>query len=147
MTASRHSVSVTGVVTDDDGRVLVIQRRDNGHWELPGGVLELDESIEAGMRREVEEETGIQTEPIGLTGVYKNLKVGVVALVFRARRIGGEPRATDESAQVAWMTPEQITENLAEVHAVRALDALHGTGVVAIRLHDGVNLIEEGTRS
>jgi len=38
-----HSVSVAGVVVDDQDRVLVIRRRDNGHWEPPGGVLELDE--------------------------------------------------------------------------------------------------------
>jgi 8-oxo-dGTP pyrophosphatase MutT (NUDIX family) len=55
---ARHSVSVAGVITDDDGRALLIRRRDTLHWEPPGGVLELDESIEAGLRREVREETG-----------------------------------------------------------------------------------------
>ena len=40
----KHSVSVAGIVVDDQDRVLVIQRRDNGHWEPPGGVLELDEA-------------------------------------------------------------------------------------------------------
>jgi 8-oxo-dGTP diphosphatase len=35
----RHSVSVAAVITDDDGRVLVVQRRDNGKWQLPGGYL------------------------------------------------------------------------------------------------------------
>ena len=41
-----HSVSVAAVITDDHGRALLIQRRDNGSWEPPGGVLELGESIE-----------------------------------------------------------------------------------------------------
>jgi hypothetical protein len=45
------------VITDDDGRALLIRRRDTLHWEPPGGVLELDESIEAGLRREVRERT------------------------------------------------------------------------------------------
>ena len=39
----KHSVSVAGIVVDDHGRVLVIRRDDNGRWEPPGGVLELDE--------------------------------------------------------------------------------------------------------
>src|ERR1035441_848949 len=39
----RHSVSVAAVVVDDHDRALLIRRRDNGHWEPPGGVLELDE--------------------------------------------------------------------------------------------------------
>jgi 8-oxo-dGTP diphosphatase len=42
MSTPKHSVSVAGVVIDEDERVLLIQRRDNGHWEPPGGVLELD---------------------------------------------------------------------------------------------------------
>ena len=49
----RHSVSVAAVVTDDHGRVLVTQRRDNGKWEPLGGVLELEETIEASLRREI----------------------------------------------------------------------------------------------
>ena len=55
----RHSVSVAGIVVDDVGRALLIRRRDNGQWEPPGGILELDEAIEHGLRREVLEETGL----------------------------------------------------------------------------------------
>lgn len=54
-----HSVSVAGVVVDGDGKVLVIRRRDNGRWEPPGGVLEIGETFEDGVRREVHEETGL----------------------------------------------------------------------------------------
>ena len=60
---ARHSVSVSGVVPDDHGRVLLIRRRDNQHWEPPGGVLELAESIPDGLRREIREETGLDIEP------------------------------------------------------------------------------------
>lgn len=92
-----HSVSVAGVVVRDDGRVLVVQRRDNGHWEPPGGVLELAETFDEGVRREVAEETGVQVEVERLTGVYKNLTRGIVALVFRCRPAAGEATVTDES--------------------------------------------------
>ena len=139
---TEHSVSVAAVVTDDAGRVLVIQRRDSGAWQIPGGVLELDESILTGVRREVEEETGLLVEPDRLTGVYKNLRRGVVALVFRARVIGGQARPTDESAAVEWWAPDRITTEMAETFAVRVLDALD-TGDVAVRLHDGVQLLAE----
>lgn len=84
----KHSVSVSGIVIRDDGRVLVIKRDDNGHWEAPGGVLELDESFEAGVQREVLEETGIEVTVERLTGVYKNLTHGIVALVYRCRPAG-----------------------------------------------------------
>ena len=87
--ATYHSVSVAGVVIDENGRTLVIQRRDNGRWEPPGGILERDESVIEGLLREVREETGLIVEPRALTGVYKNMRLGVVALVFRCRPAGG----------------------------------------------------------
>lgn len=138
----RHSVSVAGVVTDDQGRVLVIQRRDNGAWQLPGGVLELNETVEDGMCREVAEESGLTVRPVRLTGVYKNMKLGVVALVFLAEAVAGEPTPTDESAAVDWWTPEQVREHMTEAFAVRILDALRGELVPAIRQNDGVNLLQ-----
>ena len=78
----RHSVSVAGVIFDDHGRVLAIRRRDNNQWQPPGGVLELGETFEEGVRREVLEETGMQVRVGRLTGVYKNMNLGVVALVW-----------------------------------------------------------------
>jgi 8-oxo-dGTP diphosphatase len=138
---NRHSVSVAGVITNNDGRVLVVQRRDTGKWEIPGGILELDESIHAGLRREVEEETGLRVEPEHLTGVYKNIKLGVVALVFRARVIDGTTGPTEEAAAVDWWAPDEVTARMGETFAVRVLDALDAT-TVAIRLHDGTRLLD-----
>jgi 8-oxo-dGTP diphosphatase len=135
----RHSVSVAGVVVRDDGRVLVVQRRDNGHWEPPGGVLELAETFDEGVRREVAEETGVQVEVERLTGVYKNVKRGIVALVFRCRPAAGEATATDESRRVAWFTPDEVRQHMVPAYAIRVLDALDGG--VAARAHDGVHMI------
>lgn len=138
--APRHSVSVGAAIVGDDGRILAIQRRDNAHWEPPGGVLELGEDIEHGLRREVEEETGYQVEPDSLTGVYKNMKIGVVALVFRCRITGGRAHTSDETSQLRWMTPEEIIANMDEAYAVRMLDALT-VGQPAVRAHDGRSLL------
>src|SRR3954451_1377513 len=79
----QHSVSVAAAIIDDEGRFLAIRRANNGAWETPGGVLELDESIEAGLAREVQEETGLLVRPIALTGIYKNMQRAVIALLFR----------------------------------------------------------------
>jgi 8-oxo-dGTP diphosphatase len=134
-----HSVSVAGIVMRDDGRVLVVQRRDNGRWEPPGGVLELAETFEEGVRREVAEETGVDVEVERLTGVYKNVTRGIVALVFRCRPAAGEPSATDEARRVAWFTPDEVRRHMAPAYAIRILDALD-TGVAA-RAHDGFHMI------
>ena len=138
--SARHSVSVAAAVVDDDGRVLAIRRRDNNHWEPPGGVLELHESIHDGLVREVREETGLTVEPDSLTGVYKNMDRGIVALVFRCRAVDGIPTTTAEAAEVTWIDPDELPERMDEAYAVRMLDALrHGPPIV--RAHDGTQLL------
>ncbi|MFJ8081232.1 NUDIX hydrolase [Streptomyces sp. NPDC096205] len=138
-----HSVSVAGVVVREDGRLLAIRRADNGTWELPGGVLELSETPEAGVAREVLEETGIHVEIDELTGVYKNTTRGIVALVFRCKPSGGVERTSSESTAVEWLTPDEVSERMAEVFAIRLLDALDGNGP-HVRSHDGKRLIPAG---
>jgi 8-oxo-dGTP diphosphatase len=137
----KHSVSVAGVVTDQDGRVLIVQRRDNAHWEPPGGVLELTETPEEGVIREVLEETGVQIRVNNLSGVYKNMRRGVIALVFRCEAIGGNPRPTIESLTVEWVQPEEVQNRMAPAYAIRVLDAYSEN--LASRAHDGHNLYEE----
>ena len=134
-----HSVSVAGAVIRDDGRILVIKRRDNGNWEPPGGVLELNEIPQEGVVREVLEETGIHVEVEQLTGVYKNMARGIVALVFRCKPSGGEERTTSEATAVEWLTPDEIKQRMGEVYAIRLLDAL-ASDAPHVRDHDGVHL-------
>jgi ADP-ribose pyrophosphatase YjhB (NUDIX family) len=136
-----HSVSVAGAVVREDGRVLAIRRADNGTWEPPGGVLELSEAVEDGVRREVYEETGIKVTVERLTGVYKNVSRGIVALVFRCHPEGGQEQLSDESTAVAWLTPAEVSDRMGEVYAVRLLDALQDEAAPHIRTHDGRTLL------
>ncbi|MEU5426757.1 NUDIX domain-containing protein [Streptomyces olivoreticuli] len=135
-----HSVSVAGAVVRDDGRMLAIRRVDNGRWELPGGVLEIEEAPEGGVRREVLEETGVEVDVERLTGVYKNMARGIVALVFRCRPVGGTARTSDEAAAVSWLTPDEVAVVMAEAYAVRLLDAI-GDNPPYVRIHDGQRLV------
>ncbi|MBW3605600.1 MAG: NUDIX domain-containing protein [Actinobacteria bacterium] len=141
-----HSVSVAAIVVDADLRVLAIRRRDTGEWQPPGGVLEPDEEIEAGLVREVWEETGADVVPLALTGLYKNVDQGILALVFRCDVVGGELRPTAEAAEVCWMTLPEVDAKMDEVFAVRVHDALEYirrdlTGGPAVRHHDGRTLV------
>ncbi|MYW04513.1 NUDIX domain-containing protein [Streptomyces sp. SID3343] len=137
----RHSVSVAGAVVRADGKLLMIRRRDNGRWEPPGGVLELEETVEAGVEREILEETGVSVEVERLTGVYKNMPRGIVALFFRCRPVEGEAAPTEESSQVTWMTPDEAATHMNEAYAVRVLDALDDSTGPHVRAHDGRVLV------
>lgn len=135
-----HSVSVAGIVVEDGGRVLVIQRRDNAQWEPPGGILELGETFEQGVQREVFEETGVHVSVDALTGVYKNMTRGIVALVYRCSIIAGHPRASSEATSVRWVDPEQINHLMSPAYAIRVHDAF--APGPSSRAHDGANLID-----
>lgn len=90
----------TVVVRDDNGRVLLQRRTDFDFWGLPGGALELNESVARCARREVREETGLELGPLRLTGVYSDPRYDVVypngdqaqqfSVVFTARATGGK---------------------------------------------------------
>lgn len=140
MTEQRvHSVSVAGVVVDEAGRVLIIQRRDNGQWEPPGGILERHETFEEGVAREVAEETGVQVNVEHLTGVYKNMTHAIVALVYRCSPRSGMPTSSHEATAVRWASPDEVEHLMTPAYAVRVLDGLNTSA--ASRAHDGANLL------
>jgi ADP-ribose pyrophosphatase YjhB (NUDIX family) len=137
----QHSVSVAGVIVDDQRRALLIRRCDNLHWEPPGGILERDEPIHDGVVREIREETGLSVAPMSLSGVYKNMSRGIIALVFRCKVLSGTLVTNDEVSEFRWATADEVADLVDEAFAVRVLDALENHTSPAIRQHDGVNLI------
>jgi 8-oxo-dGTP pyrophosphatase MutT (NUDIX family) len=103
--------------------------------------LELGESIPDGLRREVREETGLTVEPDALTGVYKNLARGIVALVFRCHTNGGVLAATAEAGDFRWLHRHELAALVAPAYAVRLTDALDYSGTPAVRAHDGTHVL------
>src|SRR6478736_6418405 len=64
--------SVNTIVRNERGDILVIRRTDNDNWSLPGGAMDLGESVGQAAVRETLEETGIKTELTGISGIYSN---------------------------------------------------------------------------
>lgn len=111
--------SVNVVVLNDEGAFLMIRRTDNDNWALPGGGMDLGESIADTAVREVKEETGVDCEVTGLVGIYTDPKHIILytsngearqefSIVFTARATGGEPTPSDESKEVRWMTKNDL---------------------------------------
>ncbi|MGI5421210.1 NUDIX domain-containing protein [Actinomadura luteofluorescens] len=111
--------SVNVVVENDKGEILMIRRTDNNNWALPGGAIDLGESITDAAVRETKEETGINVEVTGLVGIYSDPKHVIhytsndevrqeFSIVLTARCVSGEIRLSDESRAVRWMRPREI---------------------------------------
>ena len=91
--------------------------------------------------REVREETDLEIEPIALTGVYKNMARGIIALVFRSKTTGGKLAATDEVTAFRWADETEVAELADEAYAIRILDAIRDDQPTAVRAHDGLRLL------
>ncbi|HYN87512.1 MAG TPA: NUDIX domain-containing protein [Ardenticatenaceae bacterium] len=128
--------AVCAIIFDAEGRVLLQQRSDNGHWGFPGGGVEPGENVAEAIRREVWEESGYQTEVVRLIGVYSDPAyhqvirypdgnvVHYVTCTFECRLTGGEPVLCEETTALAWRHPDDLPEPFVPPHCVRLHDAL-----------------------
>ncbi len=104
--------------------ILLALRRDIDWWNLPGGGLELGETVEEGVCREVREETGLEVEVDHLVGVYSKPQKQEIVLTFLCRTLGGTLIATEESRECCYFLPEAMPENTLPKHRQRVLDML-----------------------
>ena len=104
--------------------ILLALRRDTDWWNLPGGGLELGETVEEGVCREVREETGLEVEVDHLVGVYSKPQKQEIVLTFLCRTLGGILTATDESRECRYFLPEAMPINTLPKHRQRVMDAL-----------------------
>jgi 8-oxo-dGTP pyrophosphatase MutT (NUDIX family) len=136
--------AAVAVVAREDGAVLLIRRTDNGNWALPGGAIEMTESVADAAVRETFEETGIQVEVTGLLGIYSDPGHVIhftsndevrreFSVVLTARPVSGEPAPSSESSEVRWVAPEDLAGyTMGGAMRKRVNDYLKGTGTPVI---------------
>lgn len=126
---------VSAIVVDDDHRVLLTRRADNGRWALVSGILEPGEEPAFAAVREVREETGVDAEIVRLTSVdvtapivYPNGdEAQYLDVAFLMRAVGGSARvADDENLEVGWFSPDALPEPLTDTSRLRLAKALEG---------------------
>jgi 8-oxo-dGTP diphosphatase len=115
------------------GQVLLVRRARapaNGLFSLPGGVVEIGETLVEALVREVREETSLAIEPVGLAGYREaitrdrdgRVERHFVILPFAARWLAGEPVLNEELSEARWLRPAELvglptTPGLAEIVA------------------------------
>jgi len=112
--------AASAVVTDEEGRILLHRRSDNELWSLPGGAMEIGESISETVVREVQEETGLEIAPRYVVGIYSNPAHVVeygdgevrqqFSVCFGCEIVGGKLRTSDESLEVQFFNPTDLSE-------------------------------------
>ena len=113
--------SVNVVIENDTGEILMIERSDNGNWALPGGAIDLGESMSQAGVRETKEETGIDCEILGVLGIYTDPKHIILytsngearqefSILLRGHATGGTPTPSSESTRVRWISPAELND-------------------------------------
>ena len=113
--------SVNVVVVNDAGDILMIRRSDNENWAVPGGAIDLGESMTQAAIRETKEESGIDCEITGLIGIYTDPKHVLLytsngevrqefSILLTANVTGGQLTESDESSEVNWVKRDRLKD-------------------------------------
>lgn len=140
MSPAAPSVGVGGVVVHE-GRVLLIRRGKEplyGRWVVPGGTVELGESLHEALVREMREETGLEVEPLELLTAFdrieregEQVRYHYVIVDYLCRLRSGEARAASDALDVAWAKPEELERYDLRAKALEVVqDALRRSGVL-----------------
>jgi len=107
-------IAVGAIVGNDEGKILLVQRRDSGVWLYPTGWADVGYSASEVAIKEVEEETGIVAEPVQLLGVVDGMRMGfsrfgMYMLLFHLRATGGALQGHPlETADVGWFGRDEL---------------------------------------
>lgn len=125
-------LTVDTIVQAPDGRVVLIRRKNDpfrDHWALPGGFVEIGETVEEAARRETKEETGLTVELDRLVGVYsapeRDPRGHTVTVAFLAHAAAGALEGADDAAEARWFE-DPLGVDLAFDHARILSDCLRG---------------------
>lgn len=142
--ATQLRPAVAAIITEAEGKILLQRRSDNGLWGLPGGSVEIGESVRQAILREVREETGLTVEVLRLIGVYSDPTFQVVrypddnvvhyiSILFGCRISGGTLQTCDETLDLKFFAPTKLPSDLVPMHRIRIEDAVADRPAAFIR--------------
>jgi 8-oxo-dGTP diphosphatase len=115
----RPLLGVAALIFDHDS-ILLVERGAaplKGYWSLPGGLVETGERLDAAMRREAREETGLEVRPLSILEVFERILLDAdgkteyhfVVIDYVCEAIGGELRAASDATRVCWVGEAELS--------------------------------------
>jgi 8-oxo-dGTP diphosphatase len=126
-------IGVFALIFNPEQQILLGHRRDIDWWNLPGGGMEVGETVDEAVCREVREETGLEVKVEQLVGVYSKPQKQEVVLTFLCQVIGGTLQSTEETRESRYFAPEALPVNTLPKHRQRIEDALLNEQKTVIR--------------
>ena len=119
---------VFAAIFDDQGRLLCVRHNyGDGRWSLPGGGIEDGETVVAGLRREVREETGLEVEPDRLITSYSRPEPGRQSVLIRCKVTGGKLIASNsEISEVRFFACDELPDTFGPAGRMGTRDAFSG---------------------
>ncbi len=142
--ATEIRAGVAAILYNTEGQILLQRRSDNGLWGLPGGSVEIGESVRDAIVREVREETGLKAEVLRLIGIYSDPKMQIVrypdgnvvhyiSTLLECRILGGSLQTCDETLDLKFFDPRDLPGDLVPMHRIRIRDAMANTPAAFVR--------------
>jgi 8-oxo-dGTP pyrophosphatase MutT (NUDIX family)/ubiquinone/menaquinone biosynthesis C-methylase UbiE len=136
-------VGANVAIFNDAGQVLLTRRQDNGQWCLPGGHMDLGETLDQTAMREAQEETGLTVQLERLVGLYSSYYPpgtfgensparAILVALFRAHATGGNLTLNAEVTEFGWFDPDHLPQDLTPQHVKRIHDAAQETATIVI---------------
>ena len=120
LTESRFTVTVGAVITDQAGRILLLQHRfrpgqqAGGGWGIPGGFVKTGEQPEAAIRRELREEIGLELESLTIAFVRALERYRQIEIIFRCSAKTEVQTQSREISRAEWFTPDDLPPGLSD---------------------------------
>jgi len=136
MGTPKHIVAGAAFITNQAGKVLLVESPRRG-WESPGGQVEEGENLIEALQREILEETGIAASIGALVGIYSNIKLPTKLMFsFLGQQISGELHTSNESLQTEWVERDEVLQRITRpaIHD-RMRDMLKFSGHVIYRVY------------
>jgi 8-oxo-dGTP pyrophosphatase MutT (NUDIX family) len=136
-------VGANVAIFNDAGQVLLTRRQDNGLWCLPGGHMDLGETLDQTAMREAQEETGLTIQLERLVGLYSSYFApdtfgpnsparAILVALFRAHATGGALTLNAEVTEFGWFDPDHLPQDLIPQHVQRVHNAAQDPPTIVI---------------